>query len=169
MIKDLHAIYTACPSDWIQIFATAGVGAILASLAFLIKALIGYFQVNRTEFNDLIVQTETLVSETIAVGCSYWSKAYDAHDKDFPAQEHKIKTDPLRINRHIADLVKLSRKFDKQQAENFVRNFQGVISGGDFEGKKRKADATRCEYIRDIGLKLEKFLADSKVSKGLFN
>lgn len=165
MIASIKSLLDTCSDDWVKFILGIAVGA----GSFIVARILGFFSVNRAEYNDQLTSAKQLVASVVSTGCAYWSKAYDAHDKGASAEEQKIKTEALRISKYVSDLSRISKKFKKNEAEDFIRNLTGVVTGGDFEGKKRKVDCSRCDHIRDIGLRFEDFLTANKISKNLFN
>lgn len=161
-MSDTASIALSCPNETIIFFIGLGVGL----LSFVVHRIIDYFKVNREDFNKEIEKAGSLVSDLIEDGCAYWSAN---HKDENSLQEQKIKTTVHRLSIYTVDLYKINNKFDQNKAEKKLSNFSNILTSGDFEGKKRKADSSRCNHIRDIGIAFERFLTNSKIKKTFFN
>jgi hypothetical protein len=140
---------------------SAFVGACLGSfLAFLFNRLNWRLTEREKQEKESFSKLSILIDELEKLSVEYWIKDYD---KDDEKNEVYIKSKHRLLERYIREINTKDESI-KKDLENFASNIFDIITGDDFESKKRKSTKSKAISISnkcaDINLKINTKLSN---------
>jgi hypothetical protein len=134
---------------------SAFVGACLGSfLAFLFSRLNWKLTEKDKQEKEFFSKLSTLIESLETLSVEYWIKDHNEEDEK---NEVYIKSKHRLLERYIREINTKDESI-KKELENFASNIFDVITGDDFESKKRESSKSRAISISnkcaDINLKI---------------
>jgi hypothetical protein len=162
--NDCHAIHDVLANEKlnnsIELFNSAlaahansnyGLKSFIPIIAVILGALLGYF-FNRFHWSwtekkkketESFNKVSTLISELETLSVEYWTKNRNDDDEK---NEVYIKSKIRLLEKYIR-LINTKDKLIKNELDDFVSDIFDLVTGDDFESKKRKASKTKAISI----------------------